>query len=168
MPSNHLILCRPLLLLLSIFPSIRIFSIESVSSHWVAKVNASFIRWFVPWDILTTPFSQASIEIIPNFLFWKEVFSVGSTVRFHRVTPLSASLLKYGHCRLRSFCRDNMAPRTHQPHQQRASSRGKASSWSVSNQEPASLGAPVNLASPRSLMLTATSQAYFSLDHMMP
>ena len=30
MPSKHLILCRPLLLLPSIFPSIRIFSSESV------------------------------------------------------------------------------------------------------------------------------------------
>ena len=30
MPSNHLILCRPLLLLPSVFPSIRIFSNESV------------------------------------------------------------------------------------------------------------------------------------------
>ena len=30
MPSNHLILCRPLLLLCSIFPSIRVFSNESV------------------------------------------------------------------------------------------------------------------------------------------
>ena len=30
MPSNHLILFRPLLLLLSIFPSIRVFSSESV------------------------------------------------------------------------------------------------------------------------------------------
>ena len=30
MPSNHLILCRPLLLLHSIFPSIRVFSNESV------------------------------------------------------------------------------------------------------------------------------------------
>ena len=29
MPSNHLILCRPLLLLPSIFPSIRLFSNES-------------------------------------------------------------------------------------------------------------------------------------------
>ena len=29
MPSNHLILCRPLLLLPSIFPSIRVFSKES-------------------------------------------------------------------------------------------------------------------------------------------
>ena len=30
MPSNHLILCRPLLLLLSVFPSVRVFSNESV------------------------------------------------------------------------------------------------------------------------------------------
>ena len=30
MPSNHLILCRPLLLLPSIFPSIKVFSNESV------------------------------------------------------------------------------------------------------------------------------------------
>ena len=30
MPSSHLILCRPLLLLPSIFPSIRVFSIESI------------------------------------------------------------------------------------------------------------------------------------------
>ena len=30
MPSNHVILCHPLLLLPSIFPSIRVFSIESV------------------------------------------------------------------------------------------------------------------------------------------
>ena len=39
MPSNHLILCHPLLLLLSIFPSIRVFSNESVlcirwPKHW--------------------------------------------------------------------------------------------------------------------------------------
>ena len=39
MPSNHLILCPPLLLLPSIFPNIRVFSKESVSSsHQVAKV----------------------------------------------------------------------------------------------------------------------------------
>ena len=37
MPSNHLILCRPLLLLPSIFPSTRVFSNVS-SSHQVAKV----------------------------------------------------------------------------------------------------------------------------------
>ena len=39
MPSNYLILCHPLLLLPSIFPSIRVFSNESVSSsHQVAKL----------------------------------------------------------------------------------------------------------------------------------
>ena len=36
MPSNHLILCHPFLLLPSIFRSIRVFSNES--SHQVAKV----------------------------------------------------------------------------------------------------------------------------------
>ena len=35
MPSNHLVLCLPLLLLLSIFPSIRVFSDElSLSIEW--------------------------------------------------------------------------------------------------------------------------------------
>ena len=38
MPSNHLILCCPLLLSPSIFPSIRVFSNEFSSSHQVAKV----------------------------------------------------------------------------------------------------------------------------------
>ena len=38
MPSNHLILCRPLLLLPSIFPSIRVFSNESaLGIRWVEK-----------------------------------------------------------------------------------------------------------------------------------
>ena len=38
MPSNHFILCRPLLLLPSIFPSIRVFSNELVLHIKVAKV----------------------------------------------------------------------------------------------------------------------------------
>ena len=37
MPSNHLILCRPLLLLPSVFPSIRVFSNESVLHIWWPK-----------------------------------------------------------------------------------------------------------------------------------
>ena len=37
MPSNHLILCHPLLLLPSIFPSIRVFSSESVLCIWWPK-----------------------------------------------------------------------------------------------------------------------------------
>ena len=38
MPSNHVILCRPLLLLPSIFPSNRVFSSESVLHFRWAKV----------------------------------------------------------------------------------------------------------------------------------
>ena len=41
MPSNHLILCRPLLLLPSIFPSIRVFSNES-ALHIRRPKNWSF------------------------------------------------------------------------------------------------------------------------------
>ena len=39
MPSNHLVLCRLLLLLPSIFTSIRVFSNESVLHIQVAKVQ---------------------------------------------------------------------------------------------------------------------------------
>ena len=43
MPSNHLILCRPLLLLPSIFPSIKVFSNESVICiRWPKYWNFSF------------------------------------------------------------------------------------------------------------------------------
>ena len=42
MPSNHLILCRPLLLPPSIFPSIRVFSNESVLIRWPKYWSFSF------------------------------------------------------------------------------------------------------------------------------
>ena len=43
MPSNHLILCHPLLLPLSIFPSIRVFSKESILHiRWPKYWNFSF------------------------------------------------------------------------------------------------------------------------------
>ena len=58
MTSNHLILCRPLLLPPSIFPSIRVFFNESVSSlHQVANVlefqlqHQSF-QWIFRTDFL--------------------------------------------------------------------------------------------------------------------
>ena len=46
MSSNHLILCRPLFLLLSIFPSIRVFSDESIlhirwPKYWSFSFNIS-------------------------------------------------------------------------------------------------------------------------------
>ena len=42
MPSNHLILCRPLLLLPSIFPSIRVFSNELALYSWPEYWSFSF------------------------------------------------------------------------------------------------------------------------------
>ena len=48
MPSNHLILCRPLLLLASIFPSIRVFSSESVLR----------IRWPEYWSFIFSIYSS--------------------------------------------------------------------------------------------------------------
>ena len=46
MPSNHLVLCRPLLLLPSIFPSLRVFSNESAHrirwpNYWSFSFNIS-------------------------------------------------------------------------------------------------------------------------------
>ena len=59
MPSNHLILCCPLLLLPSIFPSIRVFSSESVlhirwPKYWSFSFSISpsvlHIRWPKYWS----------------------------------------------------------------------------------------------------------------------
>ena len=50
MPSNHLIPCRQLLLLPSIFPSIRVFSNESVLH----------IRWPKYWSFSTSPSNEYS------------------------------------------------------------------------------------------------------------
>ena len=45
MPSNHLILCHPLLLSPSIFPSVRVFSNESVLHIRLSKAQVKFIRF---------------------------------------------------------------------------------------------------------------------------
>ena len=50
MPSNHLILCHPLFLLPSIFPSIRVFSNES----------AVHIRWPKYWSSSISPSNEYS------------------------------------------------------------------------------------------------------------
>ena len=58
MPSNHLILCRPLLLLPSIFPSIKIFSNES----------ALRIRWPKYWSF---SFSISSSNEHPGLISFR-------------------------------------------------------------------------------------------------
>ena len=69
MPSNHLILCRPLLLLPSIFPSIRVFSNESAlhirwPKYWSFSFNISPSKehpcWCFNW-IFFIPSSTADL-----------------------------------------------------------------------------------------------------------
>ena len=72
MPSNHLILCHPLLPLPSIFPSIRVFSNES----------ALRIRWSKYWSFSfsISPFNEYSGLI--SFRFdWLDLLAVQGTLK---------------------------------------------------------------------------------------
>ena len=72
MPSNHLILCRPLLLLPSIFPSIRVFSNES-DLH---------IRWPKYWSFSfsLSPSSEYS-GLISFRIDWLDLLAVQGTLK---------------------------------------------------------------------------------------
>ena len=72
MPSNHLILCCPLLLLLSIFPSIRIFSNELVLC----------IRWPKYWRVsFSISHSKEYSELISFKIDWFDLFAVQGTLK---------------------------------------------------------------------------------------
>ena len=72
MPSNHLILCHPLLLLLSIFPSIRVFSNES----------ALCIRWPKYWSCSfnISPTNEHS-GLISFRMDWLDLLAVQGTLK---------------------------------------------------------------------------------------
>ena len=72
MPSNHLILCRPLLLLPSIFPSIRVFSNESVLC----------IRWPKYWrsSFSISPSNEYS-GLISLRIDWFDLLAVQETLK---------------------------------------------------------------------------------------
>ena len=72
MPSNHLILCRPLLLPLSIFPSIRVFSGESVlhircPNYWSFSFSLS-------------PSNECS-GLISFRMYWLDLLAVEGTLK---------------------------------------------------------------------------------------
>ena len=72
MPSNHLILCHPFLLLPSIFPSIRVFSSESVVHiGWPKYWNFSFN---------ISPSNEYS-ELISFRIDWLDLLSVQRTLK---------------------------------------------------------------------------------------
>ena len=72
MPFNHLILCRPLLLLPSVFPSIRVFSNESTLR----------IRWPKYWSF---SFSVCPSNEYSGFIFfkidWFDLFAIQRTLK---------------------------------------------------------------------------------------
>ena len=72
MPSNHLILCHPLLLLPSIFPSIRVFSNES----------AHHIRWPKYWSFSfsISPSTEHS-GLISFRIDWLDLLAVQGTLK---------------------------------------------------------------------------------------
>ena len=103
MPSNHLILCRPLLLLPSIFPSIRVFSNESaLCIRWPSiGVSAStsvlpmYIQDWFPFlavqgtlkTLLQHHSSKASILWHSGFStvqLWHPYMTPGKTIAFRR------------------------------------------------------------------------------------
>ena len=69
-PSNHLILCHPLLLLPSIFPSIRVFSNES----------ALHIRWPKYWSFSNSPSIEYS-GLISFRMHWFYLLEVQGTLK---------------------------------------------------------------------------------------
>ena len=72
MPSHHLILCCPLLLLPSIFPSIRIFYFESVLR----------IKWPKYWSVSfsISPFNEYS-GLISFRIDWLDLLAVQGTLK---------------------------------------------------------------------------------------
>ena len=86
MPSNHLVLCHPLLLPPSIFPSIRVFSNESVLC----------IRWPKYWSSASASVLPMSIQDWPpsGWTDWISLQSKGLsrvfsniTVQMHQLVP---------------------------------------------------------------------------------
>ena len=72
MPSNHLILCHPLLLLPSIIPSIRVFSNES----------ALRIRWPKYWSFsFNISSSNEHPELISFRMDWLDLLAVKGTLK---------------------------------------------------------------------------------------
>ena len=72
MPSNHLILCRPHLLLLSIFPNIRVFSNES----------ALHIRWPKYWSFSFSISSSSEYSGLISFrMDWLDLLTVQGTLK---------------------------------------------------------------------------------------
>ena len=87
MPSNHLILCQPLLLPPSIFPSIRVFSNESI------LYIRSLKYWSVSFSI--SP-SNEYLGLISFRMDWLDLLAVQGTLKsLFQCHSLKASILQH-------------------------------------------------------------------------
>ena len=82
MTSNHFILCCPLLLLPSIFPSIRVFSNES----------ALHSRWPKYWSFSIRPFNEYS-GLIFFVMDWLDLLALQGTLKSHLHTQIKQSAI---------------------------------------------------------------------------
>ena len=86
MPSNHLILCHPLLLPPSIFPNIRVFSNESVL----------LIRWPNYWSFsFSISPSKEYLGLISFRMDWLHLLAVQGTLKSPLVSSWYWYLLQY-------------------------------------------------------------------------
>ena len=96
MPSNHLILCRPLLLLPSIFPHIRVFSSESVLGIRWPNIGVLASASVLPMNIQDL-FPLGLTGLISLLLKGlSKVFS-NTTVQKHQFFSTQLSLWSYSH-----------------------------------------------------------------------
>ena len=86
MPTNHLILCHPLLLLPSIFPSIRVFSSESVLR----------IRWPKDWSFSfnISPSNEYS-GLISFSMDWLDLLAVQGILTSKQFPPDQGTMGKW-------------------------------------------------------------------------
>ena len=80
MPSTHFILCHPLLFLPSIFPTIRIFSNESVLR----------IKWPKYWSFNISPSNEYS-GLISFRMDWLDLLAVQGTLKSSKASILQSS-----------------------------------------------------------------------------
>ena len=86
MSSNHLILCRPLLFLPSIFPRIRVFSNES----------ALHIRWLKYWNFsFSIRPSNECARLISFRMDWFDLAVQGTLKSLHQHHSSKASILHH-------------------------------------------------------------------------
>ena len=109
MPSNHLILCRPLLHLFSVFPSTRVFSNESTlrirwPKYWSFSISPSneysgFISFRIDWfDLLAV---QGALKCLLQHhsskasILWYSVFFTGQLSHPYMTTGKTIALSRW-------------------------------------------------------------------------